>query len=437
MSFLDNPVVSAIGSAIGLDPIIQQAQTLQAQQGGDPGLEIASANTPPRPGASKPNIPAYRERPYIPRSEAVPGAPKGGVTPGGGNPITPGVMDQSTLQDPAVQQMLAQYGVHPSSAPPDPNLFIHNSQAFNNHPMIAGMLERGLEGLAYAHPGENFFQSLIGGVRGMGEANAARASQANAQVMAPLEQAQAIANLQRQGDEHQTTQDNIEYHKGLLQHYYNSDLTRSQRLAAIPPRFGKNGQPYYYTEDANGKGSWEPDKSWQEDPQTAITRAYYDNAKAGLVKKYGSLEAVPPEELAHALQNFQTAFSLGKGAASIENTNTRAAASVHNANVRGTGTPGSGKLTQQQKAQVGVLNSEAKQIDESITKAEAPNSSGIIRDEQGKVTPVGSTAYNAWKQRQLNRRAAITKQRDSLIGLQSPNGTPATPQYSSNNPFAY
>jgi hypothetical protein len=428
MAFIDNPTIAALGGALGLSPLFAAAS------GAGDGSPM-SGDTP-KPGVTKPNIPVYKERPYVPRNQGS--GPSGGVTPGGSNPTTPGTMDPATLQSPQVAPLLAQYGVTPPTTPPDPNLFIHNPEAFNKHPVISGMLERGLEGLAFSHPGENFLQSLVGGVRGMGEANAARSEQVNAQVNAPLQQAQQIAALQHLGDVHNEAQSTMDYHKGLLAHYTAQDLTKQQRIAAMPPRFGKNGQPYYYKEDEDGNPGWEADKNWKEDPQTAMTRQFYESKKAELVDKYGSLEQVPPEEIDKAMQDFETHRSLGKGAASMHNADVRANATTTAAAIRGTGKGGNapGSITPQQRAQLSEYNRQ-EASDQKIVSGIESGSSPTVKDENGKIVYSGSPAAQAYKQRVQARIAQRRQIKAKILGIPSTTDTPPqAPTFSPGNPFA-
>src|ERR1700744_539716 len=140
MAFIDNPIISALGSSLGLSPLFAAAGSPTDSSGETP----APAPTV-KPGVTKQNIPPYRNRPYIPRNES---GSAGGVLPGGQIPsAAPGVMDYDTLQSPEVQKLLGQYGVHPTDTPPDPNLFVHNPEAFVKHPVLAGLLEHGLRGI--------------------------------------------------------------------------------------------------------------------------------------------------------------------------------------------------------------------------------------------------------------------------------------------------
>lgn len=412
MAFIDNPTIAALGGALGLSPLFAAASGAPAEGSGP------MSGDSPRPGVTKPNIPVYKERPYIPRNQS---GPSGGVAPGGTNPTTPGTMDPATLQSPQVAPMLAQYGVTPPTTPPDPNLFIHNPEAFNRHPIIAGLAERGLEGLAFSHPGENWLQSLVGGVRGMGEANAARSAQVNAQVEAPLQQAQQIAALQHMGDQHRAAQDEIDYHHGLLAHYTASDLTKDQRISAHPPVFDKDGQPWTYGEDENGKPSWTPDSSWQPKPDVAMTRQIYENATAPLLKKYGSLENVPPEELQQAAQDALGAISKGKGAASMSNAATRAKATTTAASIRANtkGSPGTpGSLTPQQRAQVAEYNRQ-ETSDQKIVSGIEAGSSPTVKDENGKIVYTGSPAAQAYKQRVQARIEQRRQVKARILGMPS------------------
>src|SRR6202012_4285884 len=112
---------------------------------------------------------------------------------------------------------------------PDPNLFVYNPEAFVKHPVLAGLLEHGLRGIAYSHPGLNFFQSLVGGVRGIQEGDAASAQQQNNQLEAPFRQASEVASLQHLGDEHQSAIALQGYHKAMSDAAQQNADTRASR----------------------------------------------------------------------------------------------------------------------------------------------------------------------------------------------------------------
>lgn len=406
MAFIDNPVISALGKAIGLGPLFGEAT---------PAI---------KPAASKPNIPNYRERPYIPRNMGGP-SNAGGVQPGGSTPITPGAEDAGAYADPGVQRLMAQFGVHPSDQQPDPNLFIHNPEAFQKHPVAAGLLERGLEGLEFSHPGTNFLQSLVGGVRGMGEANAARAAQVNSQIDAPLVQAQRVAALQHLSDEHNTAVDNIDYHKGLLDVSRQNAQTKEDRLSMVPPRSAGPGRPQKVW-DGNG---WVDDPNFKPDPQASNKNAFFDGALSKLITAHGgNPDLVTPEERAGIEQQWQTILSRGRGASAEERT--KQTERGKNSRKGGGGSNAPGKLDDVKKSQLKDLDHGDKTDEDAI---KASSNRGFAIDENGKRLIVGSDGYRGWLSRTNSRKEARQRQRDSIRGGGAP--APAAPQYSADNPY--
>lgn len=421
MAFIDNPIISALGNELGLGGVFAAAS-------GQPPDNTASpeGSYPVKPGMSKPNIPPYRNRPYIPRPETQ--GRTGGVSPGGAPEVAPGTMDPSTLQDPNVRAMLGQYGVTPSTTPPDPNLFLHNPQAFANHPVLSGLLERGLEGLAYSHPGGNFLQSLVGGVQGMGQANAARAEQVNAQTMAPVQQAQQIAGLQKLGDEHQTAQAEIQYHQAMAKAATQNSETRRDHAAAIPPRKNTDGTSSTWNPDTD---KWEVDSSLGVDQEMAHKNAYYVGAAHDLAaKKYnGDLTQLTGQDHANIIANFEKQQSLAKGASSQLVEGQRAATTLKAAGIRA---GGEGKISPKDKLQYQDLNSQDAELGRRLN--EATNAKSLLTDESGNLVVPGSKAHKAYLGRLQARRANVQAAKQAITGGGS---IPAAPTLSPNNPFAH
>lgn len=435
MAFIDNPTISTLGTALGLGPLFEAAGGTTPPEAAQAPVEMAQNIEPPALRAkSAQNIPEYKSRPYLPHIMPAPSS-RGGVGPGvrvgGTNPIEPGNMDPATLQSPQVQQLLQTYGVQAPTTPPDPNLFIHNPEAFQKHPVAAGLLERGMEGLAYAHPGNNFLESLIGGARGMQEAGAARASQANAQTMAPINQAAAIQSLlgvqEKQRLEQQKANDDQAYHTGLIAHYHATDATREERIASVPPRFDKTGRPYYYSEDPSTHvPSWKPDENFKEDPKTAVARAIYDRHSKDLQTKYPSddpkepYKNVPADVLEKTFNEMTSQESIAAKAAEIHNTDTRAAATVTAAGMRASAsnTSGNGKLSQQNRARIAQLNRESAQHQKAIT----PQNSQILGDDGKIILAVpGNPDYENHVRR---HQAAIARNNALIDSLTNGSGTP-------------
>lgn len=483
MAFVDNPTISALGSAIGLGPLFNTASNgaaspsaptpgaptnlfAQGPTAADNSQELAQNIQPPKPTApahSAQNVPIYKGRPYLPHIIGNQGG-SGGVRPGAGVQTTPGVMDPATLQSPEVQALLKSYGVTPTTAAPDPNLFIHNANAFQRHPVAAGLLERGLEGAANMHVGDNFLDSFSGTLKGNQEAQAQRAQQANAQTMAPINQALAVQSLlhgkQQMDLETQKANDDKDYHDGLINHYASMDMTRGERAAAIPPRFDKQGRPYYYTEDPDThKPSWEPDKNWTPDPRTAMSQALYDRESKSLQTKYPSddphdpYKNVPPQELEDAYNKLtsQQYYDQSAGTRSVANINGQSRIAA--AGVRGANGTGGYKMSDVDKRELGQLDKDDAVHNKVISEAGNPNNMRVLDPATGQliVADVHNPDYATYTKRHSDalatnaarRRQIMQKYQNGAPNVQPPVGpqptqsSPAPGGAVSNNPFRH
>lgn len=216
--FVNNPIVSAVGSALGLDP-------LMAAGGG-------GVTTPPPAPVMKPG----RSNAQTPRefrhSAPAPKAGGRGLQPGvGGGMNLPGVMSPEVLMHPAVQKLLGQYGVSPEQAASaatnaSPNLFVTNPAAFDKHPIMANLLERGLEGAAFTHGGATPGESISNVAQGLLTAQQARSDKYNNQLMMPFAQASQVAGLQTTADDQRYKQAQAARDQALVEHYGNMDDTK-------------------------------------------------------------------------------------------------------------------------------------------------------------------------------------------------------------------
>src|SRR5882757_908225 len=214
--FSNNPLIATLGSAVGLGDTFADASSSEAAA----NPTVAPAAVPK--GVSHPNIPEYKNRPYIPQNES-----RGGVRPGAygamGLPPEVGMMDPATLQNPQVQHLLGQYGVDASQVHPNPNVFITNPAAYQNHPILANAIERGLEGIANYQPGVDTASTIGNVARSVLGANAMRAQAVNAQVMAPFQSAQAIGNLQMNQLQQKNLQSEADTRAQMQEHYAKQD----------------------------------------------------------------------------------------------------------------------------------------------------------------------------------------------------------------------
>jgi hypothetical protein len=240
MSMLNNPLVGAIGAAmIGADPsgpVASIASNLP------PSMSMG-ADSAPKPEVAKPPVPlgktaSTREsmdvRQHYPQAKAPSAASTRGLSPGLASGMNlPGVMDPQTLMHPAVQQLLGQYGITPEQLQQtvknaSPDMFVTDPTAHQNHPVLSGLLERGLEGAAFTQGSHTWGEGISNVAQGMLEANGARANKYNNQLMMPFAQASQVAqlkgtNLQQQYEEAQARRDDA-----LVKHYGDMDATREE-----------------------------------------------------------------------------------------------------------------------------------------------------------------------------------------------------------------
>ena len=246
MSFLDNPLVGAIGQAmVKANPngaIASIASALPKDFA--PEMQATAPPAPLKSEVSKPpvadnRVESTREsmavRQHYPTAQAKgPAAPKG--MPVGMN--MPGVMSPEVLQHPAVQQLLSQYGVSPEQAndaaqSASPNLFITNPAAYQKHPVLAGMIERGLEGAAFTKGSHTIGEGISNIAQGVLDSNAARAEKYNNQLMMPFAQAQQVAGLKSISDEQAFKVAQAKHYQDLEDHYQDMDKTNAAYKEAL------------------------------------------------------------------------------------------------------------------------------------------------------------------------------------------------------------
>lgn len=436
MSFTDNPVISALGDQLGLGGVFA------AIKGGGAAAAPAPAAPPAvKPGVTKPNIPNYRERPYIPRNET--GSPGGGVRPGGGVLTPPGTMDPSTLQDPKVAALLGQYGVTPPSTPPNPNMFITNPEAYNRHPILAGLLEHGLGAAANSHEGSNWFQSLLGGIRGGQEYEAQRSTSYNNQLMAPFQQAAAVGGLQKMADEHAASIAEDAHKKAADEYYKSIAESKAAKAAQVAPRKNEDGSWSTWNPDLKeGEGGYEVNPDMGRDEEIHQKNSYFNAYAKELADKNhgGDLSALTHEELGQIHQDFETMQSRAKGAASIDNTKTKAAATIRAATIRGANgsyihmAPGDGKQWQD-------LDKEETNIRGELNRA-ATNKDGFFFDDDGKMIVTAgknpSKAYTDWLNKRTSRIAEINNGKKSIETKYGATSlSPGSPPLNNPNPFQH
>ncbi len=431
MAFTDNPLISSLMSTVGLGGIL-------------PSMSAPAAH-------SAPNVPMYRDRPFIPGrmeglrasgnpASGVPASPTAamqplqpGQTPDASNPPIPtqGDLDavqngqtppslaaqqQASAQMTPAQQLLNHYGV---SAPSniDNHLFIHDPQAFAKHPLIAGMLENGLQGLAYAHPGGNFLESLIGGVRGMQEAQSAKSQYENAQIMNPIAQANSIANLDNQ------------YQRGQLQ---SAEATRDNAWQSIMQQNASNREQYqnaHLAEQQQAAALQAQLRQAQTDPTRMLESQYITQAKQELAnQKYGGdvtkLNSGDLLGIQHHLMQ-QNSIDKAAGGRSVKAT-------------RGAGTSNTaGKVSGADQLQDRQLATQQQELEQELRAVQGKP----VISVNGQYVVSSAPAAQAYINGLAAQRNRIAQQRQSIVdkytGGASHSAAPASTQYSPNNPFAH
>ena len=193
--FVNNPLVASIGVHLGLGGLLGNGPEAAIQ------AAVPAQITPPKSGATMATMRDERLQESLSRSKAVARAVSTGGSQPGGGANQPGFMSAEVLQHPVVQALLGQMGQSPESIRhaiqnASPDLFITDPAAHANHPVLSGMVERALEGLAFTHGGNTVGESLSNIAQGMLTAQQARAEKYNNQLMMPFVQAQQVANLQ-------------------------------------------------------------------------------------------------------------------------------------------------------------------------------------------------------------------------------------------------
>lgn len=411
-SFVNNPLVASLGGALGLGPILGEAADMD---GANPGADPQA----PKPAASKPNVPMYKTRPYVPPLLHA----GGGVRPGVGTTAPAGAtMDPAVLQNPGVQALLGQFGVSTEDTHPDGHLFIHNPEAFQNHPVIAGMLENGLSGLAaYQGTGRDTAETVGNIARSVLGADAMHAAQYNSQVQAPFQAAAQIAGLQKASLDQKNVQSEID--------------TRAQ-LA--------NDKDYYQTqvigarEDAIAARQQAHDAGL--DPEIAGKQLYYQNAKAALVKQYGSEDKIPPAAILKLADNWRSSKDVAHQEAVQTTANARTTAAGISASAR----------AQKIDQHLSTNDPEYKSLKDQYSRVDKEYSAmqnappAASRTIDGKQVMKGSTAWRNYLGQIAQRRSTLDSQLKNKINTtgqaMDANGgalPPTAPSGVNTNPFRH
>lgn len=217
MSFINNPVVSSLAGAIGLGGL--------TSQGSNPLVASAAPSVAPKvtPTHSQPNQPEYKQARFF-----DPRTPQGAGGQGGGTMAQePGAMSPDVQNNPTVMDLLQHFGVHPQQEI-DPGLFVHNADAWRNHPVMSGVLDGLLGGLANTKGSDTVGEGLSNVAQGLAATNDQKIAHTNAQLMMPYQQAMTVASLQDQAGK-QSLQEAQQKEAISRSNYYDDLLDANQR----------------------------------------------------------------------------------------------------------------------------------------------------------------------------------------------------------------
>ena len=422
MAFIDNPIIASIGSAIGLGPMFNSI----SGGGGDPSpaAEPPSPQVPPGasppqarmvpPGKSKPNIPPYRNRPYVPRN--ISGGGAGAARGGPEMADQTAMMNQDTLNHPEVQELLGKFGVDPNSGSIDPHLFIHSAGLWDSHPHLAGALEGALTGAAFTRGGATVGESISNVLQGQLEGQAAHAQHINAQLMAPFAQAHQVAQLQNDSAM-------IDEHKAQIQHmsdmanYYKQIANNKDEEADIK-REAQTQLDAYRSRQLDLESQLNDVKT---DPIRVLQQKVQDKWTKGMIEKYGSEDNIPLQEILR-FQHSQMQ-EVGRDKMGIRYDEFR---------------PNSGNAEGDKKTsnQLGVLKDAYDHVDSQLKTA--MDDTKVIQDESGRMLAPGSAARSAYVGKLKTQRDSIDHQRRKIAGIEdetspaptnTPQAAPSTPAY--------
>lgn len=215
-SFTDNPIVSAIGNALGMGGLMDATKAGSAPAG--------QLKPPP---VSVDETARLRDSRAIRQSYPKASAPRGsgpGAAPAGPGMNMPGVMSPDVLLHPEVQKLLGVYGISPEDlhqtvANANPNLFVNDPNAFDKHPVLSNLLERGLEGLAFTKGSNTVGEGLSNVAQGLANAQAARSDKYNNMLMMPFAQAKQVADLHNAALEEQAKISQMQYERAHADYY--------------------------------------------------------------------------------------------------------------------------------------------------------------------------------------------------------------------------
>lgn len=403
MSFINNPVVSSLAGAIGLGGL--------TSQGSNP--LVASAVPRVAPKASAPNQPEYKQaRFFDPRA---PQGARGGAP--SGMPTEPGAMSPDVQNNPTVMDLLQHFGVHPQQEI-DPGLFIHNAHAWAAHPVMSGVLDGLLGGLANTKGSDTVGEGLSNVAQGLEATHDQKVAHVNAQLQMPYQQAMTVASLQDQVGK-QSLQEAQMRHDNSMSDYYDSILPARQKVAetnvagreavATTNKDAKvaavNAKPSKLDQDPVFQGELRKIVGNRDTTQQPITADEREQAALSAGSKTSVSKAAGGIAASHATVKDKQAVKATMSGGSA---------------TAGANAPG--YIDPTRKAQISAAEQDLKSFD---------TNKGYIPGDTSKGEPAvifkSDPIYN-------KKRAALVAKRDSLVGGSAP--APSTSKYSANNPFA-
>lgn len=389
----------------------------------------SKAVSPPPP----PKPPAVNEVSKVRESKAVrqsyPRVAAGGrgfstgVNPGMN---LPGVMSPEVLQDPAVQNLLTSYGVNRDArdaavANASPNMFVTNPSAFQRHPVLAGLLEHGLEGLAFTKGGDTVGESLSNVAQGYLGAQAARAEKYNNQLMLPFQEASSIAGLKGEAARQQFEASQAARDQALVKHYADMDDTRRMydegMLHIRQEQDAAREQMNHIRLLADKRFSGLSDKDSAEFNDT--------------VAKYGGLRKVPDDVFEEYARRGATNLFNQQEAGKNKRAGMAAAAHITGAKISASSRPGANHEYADAKATWDQTNRDIAKFDAQVSRT---GGFGVLNPETGQRMKRGDIA--TYRKNLTDKRDQAKQTMDRTASMQEGMATPGSGMTQPDNPPA-
>lgn len=401
MAFLDNPLMASLASAVGLGGL--------TNGGAQPAVSAATPTVTPKvaPKASAPNQPEYKQaRFFDPRS---PGGSGGSGAPGQ-MPTEPGALSPDVQNNPTVMDLLQHFGVHPQQQI-DPGLFIHNANAWANHPVMSGVLDGLMSGLANTKGSDTLGQGLSNVAQGLEETHDQKIQHINAQLMMPYQQAMTVASLQDQASKQSQEEAQQQYNRS---HAAYMDNVLGARQVQTQTQVGGREAVAQTNADAKVAAVAAKPNKLDQDPVF--------QGELAKVTKGRDLSAQPAtqDEREQAALSAGSKTSVSKAAGTIATSHQtvgdkQAVKETQSGGSANAGANAPGAMTAERKAQLAASEQDIRAMDAN---------KGYVAGDPSKGEPAviikGTPLYQS-------KRQALVDKRNSLLGTSSPPATPSTP----------